>query len=454
MTGNLHFRAFVLLALLVLLLPSRITAQETRGDAPSGVAEARRLFNEGRYRDSLAVLRSLAQARPGDKELRFLIGLAATQASQRPKVSEAEREALLDEAIASFRAILIDEPAVLRVRLELARAFFLKREDGLARRHFERVLAGKPPAAVVANVRRFLTQIRERKRWQVNVGFALLPDNNIGAKSDRRVIHIYGLPFRLSGPSPTKSGMGLSLWGRGEYKHPVAERVRLRAGAEAARKEYSSGEYDQMTLSGYAGPQLFLTRNADFSVLGTAEYRWSANVGDYHELGLRTEAQRRLGRRLLVRGHGAWKNRRHRIRTHLDGPILDFSLDGSWFIDPTLRTDISGGYGRERPRSPIQRNFHWRTAVGLSWFLPRGFTVGGRGEFRWTDFRGNWFPYTRGNWSRRDRTRTWRISVHNRGFTLFGFSPEVALLNETRKSNAQLHDYKRTGGELRFVRQF
>ena len=37
-------------------------------------------------------------------------------------------------------------PGLVRVRLELARAFFLKGEDSLARSHFERVLAGKPAA--------------------------------------------------------------------------------------------------------------------------------------------------------------------------------------------------------------------------------------------------------------------------------------------------------------------
>ncbi len=53
-----------------------------------------------------------------------------------------------------------------------------------------------------------------------------------------------------------------------------------------------------------------------------------------------------------------------------------------------------------------------------------------------------------------DRTRSLRASVHNRGFTLFGFSPELVVVNEERETNAQLYDFQRTRGELRFVRQF
>ena len=56
----------------------------------------------------------------------FLIGLAATGASQQPDLADDEREALLDEAIASLHTMLIDRPGLVRVRLELARAFFLK----------------------------------------------------------------------------------------------------------------------------------------------------------------------------------------------------------------------------------------------------------------------------------------------------------------------------------------
>ena len=56
--------------------------------------------------------------------------------------------------------------------------------------------------------------------------------------------------------------------------------------------------------------------------------------------------------------------------------------------------------------------------------------------------------------SRLDRIRTFSLSVLNRAFTLYGFSPQLALINEARLTNAQLQDYDRNRAELRFVRQF
>ena len=44
--------------------------------------------------------------------------------------------------------------------------------------------------------------------------------------------------------------------------------------------------------------------------------------------------------------------------------------------------------------------------------------------------------------------------MHNRAFTVAGFSPRLSLVREERDTNAQALDYKRNRAELSFVRQF
>ena len=123
-----------------------------------------------------------------DADLLFSAAMAALGAAHAPDLTEAERAALLDRSIAVFHALLVVQPDLPRVRLELARAFFLKGEDALARNHFRRVLAGNPPAPVVANINRFLAQIRARRGWTARFGLALAPDSNISsqARTSRR----------------------------------------------------------------------------------------------------------------------------------------------------------------------------------------------------------------------------------------------------------------------------
>ncbi len=449
----------VVCTLTLFLLVSTITvrctvAQEMSPSFQSRVEEVRQLLKERKFGEALPISRALAQAHPARKSVLFLRGLAALQLSQKAGLPDREREALLDEAITSFRTMLIDEPGLVRVRLELARALFYKGEDGLSREHFERVLAGTPPAPVVANVRRFLFRIRARRRWNMHMGFAAAPDTNIGGTSNERIIYIFGLPFRRETESLTTSGIGLSVWGGGEYQHPLGEKVRLRLGVDASRKEYSGSRFDRTLMSYHLGPRVFMSRTTEFSILGNWRHQWSANDPNYFDLGARATVKHRFTRRLTVNGRASWHERRYRARKLLDGPVRGFALGASWVLMPTMRLNGTVGYGRDRPVSRRYRNKSIWFETGVSVALPKGFTVGGGGGVRWTDYEAPWVPNTPENENREDTTYHLRASVHNRALTFFGFSPQVSLIHEVRKTNAQLYDYKRTGGELRVVRQF
>ncbi len=419
------------------------------------VKNTRDLIKNGRYIEALDMLRPLAKGHPDKTDILFLLGLAAIEAARvMSATKQKEKTALLDEAITALRAILIDKPGLVRVRLELARAFFFKRRDGLARRHFEQVLAGKPPKQVAANIYRFLRTMRARRRWSMHIGAAVTPSTNIGATSDEETIYIRGLPFRRNEEELVTSGVGLSVWGGGEYQYPLGRRLRLRLGGNAARQEYSGKKFDQTLLSGHIGPRWLVNRSTEVSLLGNVRRRWLASAPYYLDLGAHLEARRRLTRRITLTGRASWHRRDYRTKDYLDGPVLGVTLSGVWVVTPIIRAEAAGGYGKERPESISWRNATGWGRFGATIILPFGFTVGGSGEFRWTQYEGDWGFYTPGDESRVDRTRILRASIYNRAFTLYGFSPQLVVTNEVRDTNAQLYDYKRTNVELRFVRQF
>ena len=274
-------RPLAVVACLLLAAPAWGAKDDPAPSPAAGLAEARALVLQGRFDAALAILRPLASGRTIEPGVAFQIGLAAVGASQKPGISEDLRDALLDEAIAAFHFMLVARPELVRVRLELARAFFLKGEDRLARRHFERVLAGKPPAGVTLNVNRFLNRIRARKRWSLRVGAALAPDTNIGAGSAERIIWIdiggERLPFRRDAEALTTSGIGLSAWLGGEYQLPLGREMRLRAGGDIARKEYRESRFDQTTVSGHVGPRWLIGRGSEVSLLLTGLHQWTGS---------------------------------------------------------------------------------------------------------------------------------------------------------------------------------
>ena len=345
----------------------------TQGISDPAVATevAQALLQEGRFAEALDLLRPLVQGQEVDAGIVFLIGLAATGLSQHPGVGDAGREALLEEAIAAFRFMLINRPELVRVRLELARAFFLKGEDDLSREQFERVLAGNPPAPVVANVRSFLAQIQARRRWTLRGGFALAPDTNIGATSEERVIYISGLPFERDAEELSTSGIGLSAWLSGEYQYPLGERRRLRAGADVSRRDYGGSRFDQTFVSVHGGPRWLVGANAEASMLASVQRRWVAGDQLYDALGARLEGARRVSRRVTTNARASYHDRSYRTQTYLDGPVADIMLGGIWVVSATVRADAALGWGTERTDSERWRHKRKWLRLGVSVALPR-----------------------------------------------------------------------------------
>ena len=456
-----RFRRAILGAAFLLLAIQTPAAAEGGLPPDEGAAMARELFDAGRPDQALEILRPIVRNHPGHTNIRLLLGLAAIEASRMPGVSEALRNALLSEAIATMHAVLAERPELVRARLELARAFFYKGEDTLARGHFQRVFAGEVPDAVKANVQRFLSQIRARRRWTMYMGMALLPDTNIGGGTDEEVLYIdfngVELPFDFTpAEETTASGLGASLWAGGEYQHPLGERLRLRAGADLARREYSGRRFDSTTVAVHAGPRWLVDPRTEASVLASARRHWAGTSIEHDAVGARIEARHRLAPRVTARARASWHQRDYRKIRDLDGPVVDVSLGGTWTISPILQAHSSIGYAEERPSRENRRSQSRTLRTGLAVALPRGFNLGGNLQFRWTDYEGLEVLQhrPRDDSSREDRTRTLSLYLHKRDFTVFGFSPQLVVTNEERTSNAQLIGYDRTHGELRFVRQF
>ena len=418
------------------------------------VNTARALVERQRFAEALQILRPLVPDHPDPIDVRFLLGLAASRGSQTSGVEEETRLALLDEAIAAFRSILIHRPELVRVRLELALAFYLKEEDQLARDHFDRALVGRPPAALVANINRFLNVMRERRRWRGYFGFSVAPDTNINAASDAQFIYINGLPFRRGAQGRASSDIGIVGWGGGEYQFPLAERWRLRTGLDLNHREYKGKQFDQTYAGVYVGPRWLINRNTEMSLLASVSQRWFGQYSFNYDYGARLEVEHRVFAGLRLSGRALWSDRKYQQQKFLEGPLMVFSLGATYVPFPIMSVNLLVGYQQQEAVSHQWNNAGYWTRVGTNVALPFGFSVGLSGEFRWTDYEGDWFPFTVDHSTRADQTRILQATLLNRAITVFGFSPQVAFSNQVRESNAQLFDFKRNLVEMRWVRQF
>ena len=418
---------------------------------------AQELLQENRPNEALTELQRLTDAHPDNLDIFFFLGETSLRMAHNPVLTEDERNKLLDEAIRAFEYMLAQDPELHRVQLELARAYFLKGNDALAKKHFKSILADEPPGPVSDNIDRFLSTINQRKPWQIRVTVSTTYDNNIGSGSGNNIIEIYNLPFVLNNEQEEiKSGMGLSLQVGGEYQHQINDRYRLRTGGDIAFKTWpQNNEFDTTSISAYVGPSFSINNSGQMSILATLSNRFKGanHTPSSRDVGLRIETSHQINARLTVKTQTYWYDRSYNSSKELNGAGGDISVNIYYQITPTLQGELAFGYGYDNPTDSKWRQKRNSIEFGLSTIFMENFVVAGNVGIKNSKYEGNWRPYTDGT-PRKDKLYFFRINVSRQNYSLLGFKPQFYITNEKLRSNAQLYSHNKIYAGINFTRTF
>ena len=249
---SLFSRMLLVLLLAVSVAPGLAGAQEPeRPEIPAEtlIETARAALAAGALDDAELLLDGVDPGGEHIDDLDFLYGTIALARED------------WETAIARFRSMLSRDPSLLRVRLDLAFAFFRAGEDRNAEYHFRQALgADDLPAAARARALALLDEIRRRKSWSVSTAVALVPDSNINAATRAREIELFGLRAELSEDARQTSGLGLSASVSGGYEARISPNVRFRIGGGLSTRTYAKSQYNDRTLTLRAGPRLILEK--------------------------------------------------------------------------------------------------------------------------------------------------------------------------------------------------
>jgi len=390
------------------------------------------LVRQGKVDDAASLLEAVDASTPGNQQVRFLMGLVAMRQGNHRK------------AIAIFRAILVDHPEALRVRLELARAFFMVKDYQNADRQFRAVRAGDLPPAVQANIDTFLSQIRMSKDWSFGLSLAIAPDTNINGASTSREVDIYGLPFRLSDDARQKSGIGAAIDANVEYAPRISSNGRMRLGAAVQRREYAGTQFDDMTIAVQAGPRFVLPR-WDVSALATGFRRWYGGDTYASSLGGRIEATHYAGPRTVLSGTVAAlhiEDERDDARSRW---VYSAVLGGMRQLSQTSGVTLRLGANRQVANESAYSNWTGVVSAGYYRELPAGFSVYLEPSFSFTDYDA---PLAAFGKARSDRVGSVTAAVLNRKVVFWRFTPRLAYSFTKADSNIDLYDYKRHRVEI------
>ncbi len=147
-----------------------------------------KLNKQQAYQQAYLLARQNRENHEGEPRFDYLYGLAALQTGH------------YNEAVFALERVTATEPAVIRPRLELARAYLKLNNNKAAIREFKRVLSLNPPDVVRQNVNHYLTSLQtdswENRRAVINsllsLSFGFDDNINFGFDDDEIVLPVFG----------------------------------------------------------------------------------------------------------------------------------------------------------------------------------------------------------------------------------------------------------------------
>ncbi|MBC6442806.1 MAG: tetratricopeptide repeat protein [Rhodobacteraceae bacterium] len=303
-----------------------------------------------------------AQHPDAAEDRRFALGLALMEAGQ-PRA-----------AAAVFTDILARRPGLVRVRLELARAFFLSGNDARARREFLSVLSGDLPAPVRANVLRFLRAIDARRGvdWDANLSLVRLGHTR---SYDSDTIQFLGVEGRDGKTAP---GLRYALGVTVTESIPALSTARTRVlgfGRLAAYgDEGPNTRFDDMTLRGEAGLRLVAPR-ATLVLAPHLSRRVVANQGFEHRRGLGARLTTRTPAGATMGLTAGWQKIDHLRSDARDGTEATFGLTGTRALSPRSTLGAALHLTDRQADSPIDDYRRMRLTLFGAFDVGQGITL-------------------------------------------------------------------------------
>jgi len=179
------------------------------------INEIARLYDAGQASDAYDLAGKHLLEAEGDPTFDFYYGLSAIDSGH------------FDQGVFALERVLMYRPADHRVRLELARGYFLLEQYDRARQEFKKVLDANPPAEVKANIEQFTDIIRLREagykttvEMHAEVGAGYDTNVNSGPSVSSAVSGL-GVPFSIDGDSTSQEDEYYSYAFGATITHPV-----------------------------------------------------------------------------------------------------------------------------------------------------------------------------------------------------------------------------------------
>lgn len=409
------------------------------------LGEAEKLVAAGRYDDARPMIEALRQAPGFEFQTRFLSGFVAQKSGD------------LTRAADQYKAILADDPAQTRVRLELASTMLAMGERQAADRQFRMAeQSGDLTPEVARTIRTVRDVIRQQRAWRLDASFGLAPDSNINnATSVDTVIGRFGdleIPLELSDEARARSGTGQTATVSAGLRLPVARQMSMLVDLDTAGTNYQGAAYDEYSAQLAVGPELRLGQIASVSLQAIGSQRWFGGDLLTRQAGLRLGTQTAAGPRA-------------RFGLQLDMRRTDARFDDGFSgwqgglyatyergISRTLVASAGLFARRDWLNEAAWSNRELGGTLGLGGELPLGINFGVSGTVSRAAFDAPIEFFSAD--PRRDWRLNGRATIGYRKLRFLGFSPQVSYSYTRTATPVSIYDNRRSRFTFALARYF
>ena len=349
-----------------------------------------------------------------------------------------------------FRRILDRDPALLRVRLELARTLFMEKKDEQAEYHFRLAAGERPPAEVTRNIIRFREAIRARRAWRFNFEIGFAPDSNINSATDKQTLDIYGLPFRLDPGGRAHSGVGKFVGGEASVRLNRFGKIPVYFGGYGRWTHYRDHRFDDAYAGAEAGPE-FQLAGGRLRTTATGLMRWYGDQRLVASFGAHLDYEKLVGDKWTIGGSLLVRRNNYAQRRDVNGWDLEARVSANRPLGPAA---LGFGYlSVERSWANDAGQAFWREGLGvgllkeIGWGLRPQLSIGLARQMGDAPLAP--FGKRRGDW-----LLLGSFSVYKRDWNLGGFAPSLSLTMTRNYSTLSLYHEKRLRAEIRLTKAF
>jgi len=220
--------------------------------ASENIVKLQQLVSKANYQQAWQQAQRLAKSNEGDPRFDYLYGVSALETGH------------YDKAVFALERVIINQPNIVRPRLELARAYLKVNNNQAALREFKQVLSLNPPATVQRNVNRYIQAMskssKNNKKWIIDGLLTLAAgydsNANFGADTANFDVPVFGSVI-LKDESLKQDSPFIEVRAQLNYRYIVSDTYSLFLNTRAGHKHFNEAKKFNLSDLNIQGGSLF-----------------------------------------------------------------------------------------------------------------------------------------------------------------------------------------------------